>query len=387
MSSTTPLSLSDLAALSVDDLLDQAAETASTMAALSGRFAALAGELDRREGWRIEGATSLENWIVARTGVSVPTARAQAHVAQRLFDLPHLAGSLSAGDISFDKVRALVDTATPERDAELTDLAAETSVVELAQLARRRAMTAPGAQPPDEGRDRRSVRFNDTCRTMTAQLGAVAYAEVRACLEARAKDVPSDGETRWDQRMADALVGLVRSTTTSSNDTKGASSALVVAHTPLATLLDDDADRPGELEGAGLIDAHVVRRLACEGTVIVAADDDAGHTMYEGRQRRFPNPAQRRELIRRDRHCRFPGCFHVLFCVPHHLRRWKPDHGPTDLDNLVLLCEHHHHAVHSNDWNASGDANGEVTFVGPNGRVEVTRPSVLWTSVTRTRTG
>ncbi len=30
----------------------------------------------------------------------------------------------------------------------------------------------------------------------------------------------------------------------------------------------------------------------------------------------------------------------------------------------------------------SGDTNGELTFVGPKGRVTVTRPSPMWTAVT-----
>ncbi|WP_374118825.1 HNH endonuclease signature motif containing protein [Allokutzneria sp. A3M-2-11 16] len=26
------------------------------------------------------------------------------------------------------------------------------------------------------------------------------------------------------------------------------------------------------------------------------------------------------------------------------------DGGPTDLDNLVLLCVYHHHVIHDQDW-------------------------------------
>ena len=67
--------------------------------------------------------------------------------------------------------------------------------------------------------------------------------------------------------------------------------------------------------------------------------------MYEGRARRTPTEAQRREVMRRDRHCRFPGCTNVTFTNTHHVVPWKPG-GPTDLDNLALLCLHHHHVVH-----------------------------------------
>jgi hypothetical protein len=150
---------------------------------------------------------------------------------------------------------------------------------------------------------------------------------------------------------------------------------------PLRSLTDEDSELAGELEHRGLIDAVVARRLACDATVVVALDDDVGHTMYEGRARRDPTPTQRRELWRRDRHCRFPGCRNATFVNPHHLRWWKRDRGKTDLDNLALLCEHHHHLVHSKAWRLEGDANSELSFVGPSGRVMTSRPSPLWTRV------
>jgi hypothetical protein len=156
---------------------------------------------------------------------------------------------------------------------------------------------------------------------------------------------------------------------------------VVVAHVPLATLNDAECTLGGELEHRGLIDAEVVRRLACDASVVVALDDDVGHTMYEGRARRDPTPTQRREIFRRDRRCRFPGCGHATFVEPHHLRWWRRDRGRTDLDNLALLCVHHHHLVHSKGWRVEGDANGELSFVGPSGRVMTSRPSPLWTRI------
>jgi hypothetical protein len=224
---------------------------------------------------------------------------------------------------------------------------------------------------------------------MTAQLPAEAYAEVRAGLEARARAVASDGETRLDQRLADALVTVVRGGGRPPSAAGPAAPApfLVVAHVPLATLLDEAVDLAGELEHRGLIDAVVARRLACDATLVVALDDDVGHTMYEGRARRDPTPTQRRELWRRDRHCRFPGCSNALFVNPHHVTWWQRDRGRTDLDNLALLCEHHHHLVHSKAWQLSGDANGELRFVGPTGRVMTSRPSPLWTRVREQRRG
>ncbi len=362
----------EVAMLSTERIMELATESAHRMASLAGLFALLTGELDRREGWRSEGATSLEAWMVERLGLSVATARAFARVGERLLDLPHLASGLSTGALSFDKVRAVAGTATPETDRELRDRAEECSVVELAQLARRQK-----AAPSAPTRDTRSLRFNDTFQTVTAQLPAESYAEVRTTLEADAKRFPSDGETPWDQRLCDAFLGLVRSATTPRN---ADSRYTVVVHAPLEVVLDDESELPGELEGHGLISADTVRRVACDATVILAVDDDVGHTMYEGREHRYPTQAQRREVMRRDRHCRFPGCTNVTFVNPHHIKWWKPHQGTTDLPNLALLCEHHHHLVHSQAWTMSGDANEELTFVGPSGRIMTSRPSPLWTS-------
>ena len=382
-SAASPLHLDvgAVAKLSTEEIMEMAAASARHMASLAGLIVLLTGELDRREGWRDEGATSLEAWLVERLGLSVASARAFAHVGERLFDLPHLAAGLSSGELSFDKVRAVVDTATPETDRELRDRAKEHSAAELTRLARTHQGISSSASRAEY--ERRSLRFNDTFRTVTAQLPAETYAEVRGHLEAVAKQRPSDGETPWDRRLCDGFVDLIRSG--SGGYVGGSPPYSVVAHVPLDVLLDETSELCGDLERDGLISADTVRRLACDATVILAVDDDVGHTMYEGRTRRYPSEAQRREIIRRDRHCRFPGCTNATFVNPHHIMWWTSHHGATDLINLALLCEHHHHLIHSKQWTMSGDANERLTFVGPSGRSMTSLPSPLWTAAIQRR--
>jgi Domain of unknown function (DUF222)/HNH endonuclease len=403
-SSSGSLSGAALRARSDAELRAEAAEAGRQMAAWAGRLVVLAAEVERRGAWRAEGATGLEAWLGERCGVSAASARALAHVGERLVDLPALAAGLVAGELSFDKVRTLVDAASPKNEAELCALATQCSVRELSALARS-AHGAPSSAQAEVAHERRALRFNDALCTMSAQLEADTYAEVRAGLEARAKamDAGSGAEEagaesgaeeagaapmRWDQRLADALVAVVRAggeAPRRRGEGGGGPTApspyLVVAHVPLATLADPTSTLAGELEHHGLVGAPTLRRLACDAAVVIAVDDDVGHTMYEGRARRDPTGAQRRELWRRDRHCRFPGCAHATFTHPHHLVPWHPA-GPTDLDNLVLLCEHHHRRMHARQWSVAGDANEELTFVGPSGRVMTSRPSPRWTQVT-----
>jgi len=81
----------------------------------------------------------------------------------------------------------------------------------------------------------------------------------------------------------------------------------VVVHAPLGALVEESGQRSalaGDLERHGLIDAETLGRIACDATIVIAADDDVGHTMYEGRagvSQRGPAP----RVMRRDRHCRF----------------------------------------------------------------------------------
>jgi HNH endonuclease len=60
--------------------------------------------------------------------------------------------------------------------------------------------------------------------------------------------------------------------------------------------------------------------------------------------------ATRRALNARDGGCRWPGCTRPpSWTAAHHVVHWS-HHGPTDQDNLVLLCRHHHWCVHEGGW-------------------------------------
>jgi len=66
--------------------------------------------------------------------------------------------------------------------------------------------------------------------------------------------------------------------------------------------------------------------------------------------------------------CAFPGCA-VAFnaCRIHHVTPWEHG-GPTDLDNLLPLCEgEHHYLVHEGGWHLSLQPDGTVTIHRPDG--------------------
>jgi hypothetical protein len=68
--------------------------------------------------------------------------------------------------------------------------------------------------------------------------------------------------------------------------------------------------------------------------------------LHVGRAHRTAPPRLRKALEIRDQHCAAPGCrIDPSRCEAHHVHEWEHG-GSTDLDNMVLLCTRHHHAVH-----------------------------------------
>jgi hypothetical protein len=74
-------------------------------------------------------------------------------------------------------------------------------------------------------------------------------------------------------------------------------------------------------------------------------------------------------VIKRDRHCSFPGCTAPpVRCHVHHVIP-RSQGGPTRLDNLTLLCMFHHLiAVHRWGWTLHLHGDGTTTATSPDGR-------------------
>jgi hypothetical protein len=98
-----------------------------------------------------------------------------------------------------------------------------------------------------------------------------------------------------------------------------------------------------------------------------AVVDQHGKVLALGRTRRLVSKAQRRALLIRDRMCRYPGCQQTRHLKAHHVVPWSLG-GRTDLDNLILLCQWHHTAVHEGGVTITEDAEGWL-FSKPDGQL------------------
>jgi hypothetical protein len=91
-------------------------------------------------------------------------------------------------------------------------------------------------------------------------------------------------------------------------------------------------------------------RLAGECELVTTVFDRNGAVLCQGRSRRLANRAQRRALAARDRGCSFPGCTRpASWTQAHHVIAWI-DGGPTDIDNMCLLCGFHHREFERRGW-------------------------------------
>ena len=135
-----------------------------------------------------------------------------------------------------------------------------------------------------------------------------------------------------------------------------------VEHGLIADLTDPTRlSSSAQLPHAGPIPARRVRHLACDADLIPIVLGTDNRILDLGRSHRLVTPALRRALIARDGGCLFPGCnIPATWTEAHHLVEWYAG-GVTSLDNLVLLCSHHHHAVHTGVWRITGPAN-RATF-------------------------
>ncbi|WP_169847104.1 HNH endonuclease signature motif containing protein [Rhodococcus triatomae] len=115
----------------------------------------------------------------------------------------------------------------------------------------------------------------------------------------------------------------------------------------------------------GPLTVNTARLLGCDAQVTAIILDEHGAPLSVGRTHRTVTRAQRKALAARDGGCAFPGCgATAAWCEGHHIRHWA-DGGPTDLDNLVLLCGTHHRLLHTTDWEVTIGKTRHPVFTPP----------------------
>jgi hypothetical protein len=128
-------------------------------------------------------------------------------------------------------------------------------------------------------------------------------------------------------------------------------------------------DEPCFRGGAGRADLPIetIKRLCCDGSLVVAVEDADGTPLDVGRKERTVSTPLKRALRARDRGCTFPGCHRTHYLDAHHLEHWA-DGGETTRDKLTLLCTYRHRLLHEGGFRVERDRHGALAFTRADGR-------------------
>lgn len=323
-------------------------------------------EFDARGSWRQDGCRDMGQWLAGHFGIAVSQGRRWTQAAHALDRLPLISRALREGTLSLDKVCHLARFATADTEASLIKWAKTASL----NAIRRKAELAE--RPPDSeelraARDARFVRWWACDEVgsiflealLPADQGATVTKALRRVAEQMAED--PDGAATHDQRCADALFALASTHISSDAD---AARATIVVSTELDALVS--GDRLCEVEGYGVMHPETVKRIWCDSRVQLVVRDGRGLPLHIAPATRSIPGYMRREMLRRDGGCTFPGCGTRAFVDGHHV--WPREFGgPTALWNLTTACHFHHNLAHEGGWRVQLDRDQRAEWYRPDG--------------------
>ena len=359
----------------------------------------LLGEFDAVGGikhW--SGFKSLAHWLSWACSMTSGVAREHVRVAKALRRMPMIAGLFREGRLSYSKVREVSRVVDVVDEQRLAGLAVTATASQLARIisgfraaegmriSQQTKRKVSWHESEDGMIDFRARLPKDEAALLIAAIDTAKDqfgpppAKPDPCRDA--EQVPAPGVGVYST--ADALLDVARGfLDTAPQDRSGEDRTLVVVQVSAEQLGDVRAATPADrnvpagraqpaeavchIAGVGSVEAGTAQRHACDNPVLGAIIDKHGKVLALGRTRRLVSRAQRRALLLRDKMCRYPGCHQTRHLKAHHVVPWILG-GRTDLDNLILLCQWHHTAVHEGGVTVTADADGWV-FTKPDGRL------------------
>jgi len=361
------------------------------------------------DGQLLHGASSTAAWLRGAVRVTGPEAAERVRIARASRTvLADPVERLSRGELTYDHVRAIergTRSLPPDQQHAgaqvLTDLARIAPVADVRTAATHlQYVLDPDGSLVDAQHqfDRRHLTMAplmDGMTSLTGLLDPESAALLTAALQPFLVPTEANDDRSTPQRRADGLVQLVQSACDQallpvSGGERPHLNVLIDPRTAQPDLgrwlLRDSAPGalpPGQLMGTPgaprFLHPLSVARIVCDARLTALILNSDGVVVDLGRTQRLFSASQRRLLALRDGGCRFPGCDRpAAHTDAHHVAPWCAG-GTTDIPNAILLCRHHHRAVHEGDWHidvadADKGTNGVITFCHPNGSRHTSHP-------------
>jgi hypothetical protein len=378
--------------LPMEELARRITSGAVRLTAATAAWLALVAEFDRRGGWGAVGIRSCAHWLAWQCGLSPGAAREHVRVARALSALPGTAAAFAAGRLSYAKVRALTRVADPATEPALLELGHELTASQLERVVRewRRSDAVEDATvaakrrfdswwdddgmlhvrlclAPEEGAQFLAGVDSLAERTARRERATARRAGVEQGTDLREDDEPARARDRSAARRCAAVARLASAAADADRRAGDPPRREVVVHADVAVLAADAAAGRAHLEGGPALHPAQVRRMLCEATVVTMLERGR-EPLAVGRARRFATRAQRRALHRRDGGCARPGCAETRIerLHAHHMWHWLHG-GPTDVANMVLLCDADHGLAHDLDL-VMTRRDGRLVVTAPDGR-------------------
>jgi len=394
----------DRAAVSNRERVELAVKAVAFASQAQGLAAVLLAEAEDHKSTLRTLGTPSATVIASRTGLSGSQAAGMVGAARRLANAPAAQQAVLDGSISYTHGRAVgrameqvpaTFTAEQVRQAEalLVGVASQATPDEVLRAVPRVVeQVAPGDAEELESRRltrEREAAWRNRSLSWSTEGGSLvfkgslprvegeafttvitAYAQ-QARRTALDTNDPLAGRTTLVQRHADALVRLVEDAQHHTAAPTLAGDRPVVVVTLEYDKLAAGAAGAGVLPSGDRLSAGDLRRVCCDATVIPVVLGSDSEPLDVGRAGRVVPAGVRKALTVRDAHCTFPTCdVPASHCDAHHVVPWWQG-GPTSVDNLVLLCPHHHGLVEP-DKHALRDQ--WVVSIPPGGRPVFTPP-------------
>lgn len=344
--------------------------------ALAARWLEMSGE------WAHDGSVSMSSWLRHHCRMSNRDASALIHRGRFLETFEAVADAAGRGVLSAGQVTALqvscrgpVEAVMAFQQSDVVAIVAPLSVGDTeraTQVWRQRAEAL--VELPEPVEPQRHLRTAHTPDGMIAtftldQAGATQF--TNAIRIASTWDGQDDSRST-QRRNADALVDVC-AFFNANHDRPGtrrnrAHIELMVEHDTLSSSpiawTNDHAHLDTSTTDALLCDC-VLHRVVRAGNAVMS---------YGRATRTVPRDLFRAVAIR-DGGCRYCGCDRkIAWCDAHHIDHWRHHLGPTDYDNLVLLCNRHHHYVHRHNLNLKLLPNADLEVTQPDGTTHTTQP-------------
>lgn len=330
------------------------------------KFSEMAAAFAETDEFDAQGSYSPIHWIRVNCHMSSSAAADRVAVGEQLGSLPDSVEAMVGGAIGFPhlaliarEAEALAESASHVQfdEAPLLTKARDCTVGRFRNFCHhQRHALDPIAYAREQAKlvEARSLRL-DTGEGGMLWIRGVLDPEggniVRTALEPLAHRNGQGDDRKHDRRLADGLVEMASRTLNSGSlPIRAGQRPHLQVTTTLETLLKHCGAPAADIEFSLPISSAAVERLACDCTITRVLLDSDSMVVDVGRSKRVIQPAQRRALRVRDKRCRWPGCDRqASYTSGHHLVHWNRG-GPSDLNNLILLCHRHHWMVHEGRW-------------------------------------